>query len=447
MRTNNWHVMPAVIASGILSFSGVLIETAMNVTFPQLMTEFSVTTNAVQWITTGYLLAIAVIIPISAFLIRNFSIRTLFMTANILFLVGIICDAFSPTLTWLLAGRVLQGIGTGIALPLMFHIILTHSPMRTRGMMMGIGSMITSLAPAIGPTYGGILLNSFGWRAIFWSLVILLVISLIIGMFSIPKEPVRLTEPFPFRSFVCLSIGLATGLLAIEQKSLPLYFIGLLALFMFYHVNKKQKMINLTLFRNVYFDAYMYGMLVYQAILLGLSFILPNYLQLYQQHNATVAGMFMFPGALIGALLAPIAGALLDRIGRFWPVFVGLCFSTTALICFVVFLPLLNFWSLLSLHVLMMVGVGLAYANFMTLTLGALKNHETADGNAVLNTMQQLVGAAATAIVAQILGQAMRQQPRQGVLTGAQTGIGYLAIFISCALVLFVFLHVRQKKN
>ena len=77
MRTNNWHVMSAVIASGILSFSGVLIETAMNVTFPQLMTEFSVTTNAVQWITTGYLLAIAVIIPISAFLIRNFSIRTL----------------------------------------------------------------------------------------------------------------------------------------------------------------------------------------------------------------------------------------------------------------------------------------------------------------------------------------------------------------------------------
>ena len=143
MRTNNWHVMPAVIASGILSFSGVLIETAMNVTFPQLMTEFSVTTNAVQWITTGYLLAIAVIIPMSAFLIRNFSIRTLFMTANILFLIGIICDVFSPTLTWLLAGRVLQGIGTGIALPLMFHIILTHSPMRTRGMMMGIGSMIT----------------------------------------------------------------------------------------------------------------------------------------------------------------------------------------------------------------------------------------------------------------------------------------------------------------
>ncbi len=95
----------------------------------------------------------------------------------------------------------------------------------------------------------------------------------------------------------------------------------------------------------------------------------------------------------------------------------------------------------------MMVGVGLAYANFMTLTLGALKNHETADGNAVLNTMQQLVGAAATAIVAQILGQAVRQQPHQGVLTGAQTGIGYLAIFISCALVLFVFLHVRQKKN
>lgn len=166
MQAKEWHVLRAVIAAGIMSFSGVLIETSMNVTFPTLMNEFQTDANGVQWVTTGYLLAIAVIVPLSAFLIRNYSPRRLFIIANLLFLVGVILDGFAPNLLVLLTGRVFQGIGTGIALPLMFDIILTKSPLDRRGVMMGIGTMTTSIAPAIGPTYGGILLNSLGWRSI-----------------------------------------------------------------------------------------------------------------------------------------------------------------------------------------------------------------------------------------------------------------------------------------
>lgn len=96
MNTKNWRVIPAVIAAGILSFSGVLIETSMNVTFPKLMSEFSTNANGVQWVTTGYLLAIAIIVPISAFLIRNFSTKKLFVLSNFLFLFGTVLDSFSP---------------------------------------------------------------------------------------------------------------------------------------------------------------------------------------------------------------------------------------------------------------------------------------------------------------------------------------------------------------
>lgn len=125
----------------------------------------------------------------------------------------------------LLTGRVFQGIGTGIALPLMFDIILTKSPLDRRGVMMGIGTMTTSIAPAIGPTYGGILLNSLGWRSIFWFLIVLLVASLIMGLTSMPVETVKRTESFAFGAFVFLGLGLALLLMAVERLSL-MFLVG-----------------------------------------------------------------------------------------------------------------------------------------------------------------------------------------------------------------------------
>lgn len=148
-------LVPAVIATGMMSFAGVLIETAMNVTFPTLINQFQLTTAQVQWVTTIYLLMISIIVPLSTYLTRNFSLRSLFLLSNLLFLAGIIVDFFSPTFFILLLGRLLQGAATGIALPLMFHIILTFAPMNRRGAMMGVGTLTTAIAPAIGPTYGG----------------------------------------------------------------------------------------------------------------------------------------------------------------------------------------------------------------------------------------------------------------------------------------------------
>lgn len=445
MKTKNWRVIPAVIAAGILSFSGVLIETSMNVTFPKLMSEFGTNANGVQWVTTGYLLAIAIIVPISAFLIRNFSTRQLFILSNFLFLIGIILDSFSPSLTLLLVGRILQGVGTGIALPLMFHIILTKSPIKSRGMMMGIGSMITSLAPAVGPTYGGVLLNTLGWRSIFWFLIILVLISLVIGLISIPAENIKRTEKFPAKTFIFLALGLSLVLLAIEKMSLLMAIIGIFSLVIFYTLNKKQQLLQLTLFKNKRFNFYMYGFLAYQAILLGLSFILPNYLQLNLHASAAAAGAFMFPGALISAILAPVSGSLLDKIGQYRPILFGLIISTIALTIMFLYFPSLNFWTLMLTHMLLMVGIGFSYANFMTVTLATLPTNETTDGNGILNTAQQFVGATATAVVAQIITTAMHKNQATGMVIGSKQGIGVLTVLIILSLILFIGVNRRQK--
>ena len=114
----------SIVATGIMAFAGVVIETAMNVTFPTLMKEFQVSTSTVQWMTTGYLLVLSIIVPVSAFLKKRFKMKRLFITAGLFFIVGTIIDAIAPSFSILLTGRLLQGVGAGIALPLMFNIVI-----------------------------------------------------------------------------------------------------------------------------------------------------------------------------------------------------------------------------------------------------------------------------------------------------------------------------------
>lgn len=443
MNKKEWNVLGAVIAAGLMSFGGVLIETAMNVTFPHLMQEFNTDASGIQWVTTGYLLAIAIVVPISAYLIRNFSVRNLFLFAEAMFLIGLTMNAFSPDMTILLTGRMLQGIGTGISIPLMFHIILTKAPLEKRGVMMGIGTMTTSIAPAIGPTYGGILLSTLGWRSIFWFLIIIVMVSLFIGLKSIPAETVKRDEKFNFVAFVTLAVGLSMLLLAVEQMSAKWLLISLTSLVGFYFANKKRMLLNLAIFKFRQFDMLMYSLLVYQAMFLGLSFILPNYLQMAMNATSTQAGLFMFPAAVIGTILAPVSGRLLDRIGAKGPITVGLTIATIATVLMAVFFQSMNFWVLMFSQMLMMVGIGLSYSNLMTTTLGSLPEELKGDGNSIVNTLLQFVAASATAIVAQILASAVENDAINGVVVGAQEGVIFLATLIVISWC--IFMVARRK--
>ena len=127
----------AILAAGLFSFGGVLIETATNITFPTLMNELQVSTSLVQWMTTGNLLMMGIMIPISSYLKRRFQTKKLFLTAGFLFSIGLIVDVFAQQFTLLLIGRFIQGAGVGIALPMMYNIILEESPKKFLGLMMG----------------------------------------------------------------------------------------------------------------------------------------------------------------------------------------------------------------------------------------------------------------------------------------------------------------------
>ena len=208
-------VIRAIVGAGMLSFCGVVVETAMNITFPTLMKEFNINTSTVQWMTTIYLLVVASVVPLSAYLKRSFKTKSVFLAANLLFILGVLIDAIAPSFALLLVGRVIQGIGVGIALPLMFNIILDQVPMSKIGTMMGVGTLITAVAPAIGPTFGGFVSSHFGWRFVFVLLTPLLLISLILGVTSIEQKNKVARESLDLISVIailCLFVGLILGI-------------------------------------------------------------------------------------------------------------------------------------------------------------------------------------------------------------------------------------------
>lgn len=406
-KNKTFHLFGAIIASGILAFSGVLIETAMNVTFPLLIQEFRVTTSGIQWVTTIYLLMISVIVPISSYLNQNFSARNLFITANLFFLLGVLINCFSVSFSLLLLGRLLQGVGIGIGLPLMFHIILTKAPSEKRGMMMGIGTLTTSIAPAIGPTYGGLISNLLNWRYIYIFLIPLMILSLVIGLNSIPNEVSREKQHLHFRCVFFLAITFTSFIMALSAGSGIVFalflIIGFVSGFLFVLSNSKTPLLQMSVLKNRRFSSFLFSLLIFQALLLGLSFVLPNYLQISAGYSSSVAGAFMFPGALMGALLAPLSGKLLDRIGANKPILTGLFATVVGISLLTALLHTNSLVLLIGSHLILMTGLGLSYSNLMTCSLSALPSSQISDGNAFVNTFQQFIGAVSTALVAAVI--------------------------------------------
>ncbi|MGX7174267.1 MFS transporter [Enterococcus ratti] len=450
------YIVPAVIATGIMSFSGVLIETAMNVTFPTLIKQFQLTTAQVQWVTTIYLLMISIIVPLSTYLTRQFTLRTLFLFSNLLFLIGIIIDFFSPTFFTLLLGRCLQGIATGIALPLMFHIILTFAPIKRRGTMMGVGTLTTAIAPAIGPTYGGILTSHFTWNHIFLFLIPVLLLSLGIGLFAIAHVPVQKSGHLDILSVLSLCLLFSGSLIFLSILGKAASWIALLiavvGAILFYHRNHstKQPLIQLSIFTNKTFSLFLFSFLVYQFLLLGVSFILPNFIQIVQGNNSFIAGLSMLPGAAIGAILSPFSGKLLDHYGPKKPIFAGLLLSLIGWSALVFFLGHASLPLLVACHVIYMIGIGLSYSNMMTTGMNALADKYQGDGNAVFNTLQQFSGAVATSLVAIIINlvqEHMNANYQTATILGSKSALGVLLFFLLISFLLFIRSSLLTKKS
>ncbi|MCH3959546.1 MAG: MFS transporter [Selenomonas sp.] len=305
-RKLDLKLIMSVIAAGLMSFTGVVVATAMNVTFPTLMKQFGVDIAMVQWITTGYLLMLAIIIPLSSFLKRRFRMKRLFLFANVVFILATVMCMLAPNFMFLLVGRLLQGVGAGIALPLMFNIVLEQAPFEKMGFMMGIASLIAAIAPAVGPSFGGLVVNTLGWRMIFAFLLPLLVLSMVFGIYAIRQSSATELISFDVPGYLLLAIGFICFIFAINSASSEgwiscrvglLFVICLLALCLFVRHSRQNG--GQAAHQPEYFPAEQFTfsvlfLILLQFICLGIGFLLPNYSQLVMGRKCTDSRLYSF---------------------------------------------------------------------------------------------------------------------------------------------------------
>lgn len=449
-------LIAAILATGILNFAGIAVETAMNITFPILSQQFNIDIAMVQWMTTLYLLVVAATVPISSYLKRRFTLKNLFIFANLCFILGVMIDSLAPTFSILLLGRFAQGVGTGIALPLMFNIILDQVPRQKLGTMIGLGSLITAVAPTIGPTFGGIMVSTLGWRYIFICLLPILVISFVLGVIGIEQKTPTQKLPLDTLSFISVVltlVGLIYGLSNMSaQPFLSLHvlgalIIGILGLVYFIYRSKRQPnpLIDLAIFKHYAFVGHTFAAFVLLGTLLGLNLILPNYVQIVNGSSAVVAGLVILPGTILNATFVSFSGRIYDRVGAAKPILLGTLLTIIALASF-------SFWPgqltnpvLSILFALYCIGFGLTSGNVLTNGLAQLSETEQTDGNAAMMTIQQFSGAFGTSITAVVI--AFSQQAAVTKVTGTQVGSRHALIFFLClALIEFVVLYLAIKQ-
>lgn len=462
----------AIIATGVMSFIGILTETMTNVLFPTLMREFGIGTQVVQWLTTGYLLVVSIVTPLSSYLNRRFTIKSCFTFAICLCVVGLLLASLSVNFPMLMIARILQGAGTGIALPLMFNIILEQSPRSHLGLLMGVGNMVCAIAPALGPTVGGIACESIGWRAMFAILIPFIILAFFIGFFTITQPRSTIHLHFNVGQLILLMIGFVSFVFALDQFgsaitaessaitwiiAFVLLIIAVCALVWFAVLCQRsdQPLIRMGILRTVPFRWHLLAYVIMEGVTIGFGYLIPNLAQLGFGSSTKVAGLLILPGALLGAVLAPVGGALLDRFGAMKPI-LGTMTLAVAGILLMLFMvrPSASVWMISVGYIAYMAGFSMAYPDTMTAGMSVINPQLQPDGNALFSTFQQLAGAVGTTVMSICLslsqaGYSLTNDPEgfaAATERGGTWGMVVLLIVLLCACAANVHAFMVRKR-
>lgn len=446
----------AFLIISFMSFIGILTETSLNVTFPTLMKEFQVNLATVQWMTTGYLLMIAVLMSASSFLNRRFTAKSQFIFACSAFILGSFLCLTATNFPILLAGRLFSALGAGITTPLMFNLIIEVFPKSEWGFFMGTAGLVISMAPTLGPTFGGSVTFYLSWRAIFIIVMILAAIILIIGSLVIGQYHPVAKFSFDWTGFVSLAVAMIFLVISLNQVSsghLHLFLLLLLVaifafIYFYYHTQKiKNKFLNLDVFEN---KAFIWGILAYfllQLVNIGISFVLPNYLQIVGKQNALIAGLALLPGNIIAALLNPLFGKIYDDFGAKLLLFLGSFMMMLG--CILLTIIGLN-WGLALVMItygILVIGHRMSFSNTLASSISLQPAKLHADATALCQTAQQLAGALGTSILAIIISFFQNQDGNYLRETSLGCQVAFLASFIFSGIILVAEYLLLKKQH
>lgn len=437
------------------AFVVILNETVMGVAIPNLVEDLGITITAAQWLTTAFMLTMAVIIPITGFLLKRFTTRQIYTAAMTLFSIGTLVSALAPGFEVLLVGRIVQAGGTAMMMPLLMTTIMTLVPMESRGRFMGRISIVMSVAPALGPTVSGLVLSLASWRALFWIVLPIAVVMLIVGNRRIRNVGETSRVPLDVLSVILSAVGfggLVFGLSLIGAAAdgsgggqmwiaLGAGALGIGA-FVWRQLalqDRGRALLDLRIFRSRSFTIAISLMTVMMAAMFGTLILLPVYLQNVLALTPVVTGMLMLPGGLVMGLVAPTVGRLFDRYGPRPLVVPGSIIVSAALWALAGLSVQTPPWLIVVAHVTLSIGLALMFTPLFTSALGSLRPELYSHGSAAVGAVQQVAGAAGTALFITILAMTTGELAANGAeATAAQAGGIQQAFLIGAVLSLVV---------
>lgn len=460
----------------VAAFIVILNETIMNVAVPKLMQELRIAASVAQWLSTGFMLTMAVIIPTTGFLIQKFTTRTLFLAAMSLFCMGTLVSGLAPGFGVLLVGRVLQACGTGLMMPLLMTIILTLIPPHRRGAAMGTVVIVIAVAPAIGPTISGFIINSYSWRFLFFSVLPIAIGALAYGY----KTLVNVGEPSnPKLDILSIPIsalafgGIVYGFSAASGEqgggaggwtnptvlaSLTAGGIALVA-FTLRQLKIESPLLDLRAFR---FKMYTLSVIIVGSLCMAMFstfLLLPIYLQQVHHFSSLKTGLLMLPGGVLMGVSSPLTGRLFDRYGPRLLTITGTTFLLVVLWQFTTVTETTPWVKLVIMHCAMMLSISCVMTPVNTTGLNELPRSLHSHGTAISSTTQQVAGAVGTALLVTIMSNGIQSALRGAGITneealleananivrsatnhGIQSAYGVAAVLAIIPLVLVFFL-------
>ncbi len=442
------------------TFIAVLNATLLTPALPTIMRDLGVESTTVQWLTSGYALTEAVVIPLAAYIMGRLTTRQLYIGGIGLFCAGSVLAAFSPAFPLLLAGRVMQAAATGAVMPMVMSTILLIFPREKRGSAMGIIGLLIGFAPAIGPSLSGLLIDSIGWRAIFVVVAVLALAIVLVSAVVLKNTDNFKRTKFDFLSVVLSTVGLLSLLYGLSTFSsaenhaitAALIIVGLviLAVYVRRQLKLEQPMLRVSILSVPQYRTVVIVIMIFQGALIGMETVMPLYIQGTLGMSATVSGIALLPGALIGAVVGFFAGRLFDKHGVRGPVLVGgvgIVLAAVGLTQLQVASPILL---VTLIYTVLAIGMQFTMTPLNTWGVNSLPNDAIQHAQSTSNTLNQVAGSFGTALLVSV--SAAVASITVGVDSTAQTFAGYHASFsvtagLVCVAVLIIVVFVRDKKG
>ncbi|WP_312886480.1 MDR family MFS transporter [Paenibacillus foliorum] len=397
-------------------FVAILNETLLNVALSKIMDDLGILPSTAQWLTTGYLLVIGVLIPVTAFLIQRFTTRSLFLAAMGLFTAGTLIAAVAPGFAALLTGRVLQAAGTGLMFPLLTNVVFSIVAIDKRGSAMGTIGIVITFAPAIGPTLSGIIVEHFSWRVLFYSVLPVALLVILFAFMKLKNVTETSNPKVDLLSLFLSTIGFGGIVYGFSSAGeghggwssnvvlIPVA-VGIVSigLFTWRQLMMSQPLLNLRAFKYNVFRMSTLIMMIVMMAMFSAMMLLPIFLQNALGYSPLKAGLVMLPGGILMGIMSPVTGRLFDKFGAKWLAIIGLGLMANSLWQFAFITLSTSYSTIMILNTLLMLGISMLMMPVMTNALNELPPPLYPHGTAIISTLQQVAGAVGTALLVTIM--------------------------------------------